>query len=53
MNILVFALILILIVALCIYAIDLLPLGQPFNGLAKALVILIAVVLLIQRAGLV
>jgi hypothetical protein len=51
MSLLIFALILILILALAIYAIDLLPLVSPFNQLLKVLVILIAIVLLCQRAG--
>jgi hypothetical protein len=53
MALLVFALILILIVALAIYAIDLIPLVAPFNMNAKLIVILIAIVLLCGKAGLV
>jgi hypothetical protein len=53
MSLLVFALILILIVALAIYAIDLIPLGSPFNMFAKLVVILIAIILLCERAGMV
>lgn len=52
MSLLVFALILILIVALAIYAIDLVPLGSPFNMILKLFVIVIVIVLLCQRAGL-
>jgi hypothetical protein len=48
---LVFALILILIVALAICAIDLIPLTAPFNMILKLLVIVIAIVLLCDRAG--
>lgn len=53
MALLVFALILILIVALAIYAIDLVLLGGPFNMVAKLIVIIIAILLLCQRAGMV
>jgi hypothetical protein len=52
MALFVFALILILIVALAIYAIDLIPLAAPFNMILKLIVILIAIVLLCDRAGL-
>jgi hypothetical protein len=52
MTLLVFALILILIVALAIYAIDLIPLTAPFNMFAKLIVTIIAIVLLCDRAGL-
>jgi hypothetical protein len=53
MTLLVFALILILIVALAIYAIDLIPLVAPFNMILKLLVLVIAIVLLCEKAGLV
>lgn len=53
MSLLVFAFILILIVALAIYAIDLVPLTSPFNMILKLFVLVIAIVLLCQRAGMV
>lgn len=53
MTLLVFAFILIVIVALAIYAIDLLPLVGPTNTIAKLLVIVIAILLLCDRAGLI
>jgi hypothetical protein len=53
MALLVFALILILIAALAIYGIDLILPAAPFNALAKLIVIVIAIVVLCERAGLV
>ena len=53
MTILIFALVLILIVALLVYAIDIIPVDARLATLAKVIVILIAVILLLQRAGLV
>jgi hypothetical protein len=53
MSLLIFALILILIVALAIYVIDLIPLVAPFNMILKLLVLVIAIVLLCEKAGLV
>jgi hypothetical protein len=52
MSILLFAIVVVIILALLIYAVDLIPLTQPFNGVLKALVILIGVLLICQRAGL-
>ena len=52
MSILITALIVILVVALLIYAIDLVPQFAPFNGLLKLVIILIAVVWLLDRSGL-
>jgi hypothetical protein len=53
MAILVFALILILIVGLVIYLIDMLPMDGRLALAAKAIVLLLAIILLISRAGLV
>lgn len=52
MVILIFALILILIVGLVIYAIDLVPMDGRLNMAAKLIIIVIAILLLCQRAGL-
>jgi hypothetical protein len=52
MDILIFALIVILIVGLCIYGIDLIPMDPRLKIAAKILLIVIAVVLLVNRAGL-
>lgn len=53
MAILVFALILLLIIGLCIYAIDLLPMDPRLRVAAKILLIVIAIILLLNRSGLV
>lgn len=53
MTLLVFALILILIVGLCIYGIDLVPMDPRLKIAAKLLIIVIAILLLVDRAGLV
>lgn len=41
-----------LIVWLALYLIDMLPLQPPFKQVAKAIVILIALLVLLQRSGL-
>jgi hypothetical protein len=51
MTLLVFALILVLIVGLVIYAIDLCPMDPRLKIAAKILVIVIAILLLADRAG--
>lgn len=52
MDILIFALVLILIVGLVIYLIDTLPMDARLSLIAKALIILVAIILLCNRAGL-
>jgi hypothetical protein len=52
MDILIFALIVVLIVGLCIYGIDLIPMDPRLKIAAKILLIVIAIVLLVNRAGL-
>lgn len=51
MTVLVFAIIVLILAALLVWAVDLVPLQQPFNGLIKALIIVLAVVVIAQRAG--
>ena len=53
MSILIFALIIVIVVAMLVYAIDFVPLGAPFNGLAKLLIVLVGVLLILNRAGVV
>jgi hypothetical protein len=53
MSILVMLVIVIIVVALLIYGIDLVPQIAPFAGLLKLVVILVAVLWLLTRAGLV
>jgi hypothetical protein len=53
MSILILALIVLIVAALLIYAVDLVPIAAPFNGLIKLLIILIAVLVILLRAGLI
>jgi hypothetical protein len=53
MPVLIFALVLVLIVGFVIYGIDLIPMDPRLRLAAKFLVIVIAVLLLVDRAGLV
>lgn len=53
MNVLIFAIVLVLIVGLCIYALDLVPLDPRFKVAAKILVVVIAILLLASRAGMI
>lgn len=41
-----------LVVWLLFYLIDMLPMPSPFNQIAKAIVILIAILVLLERTGL-
>ncbi len=52
MSLLIFALIVVLILALLVWAVDQLPLTPPFDGIVKVLIILVGVVIICQRAGL-
>lgn len=51
MDLLIFALIAVLVVALLIWLIDMVGLPHPLNMICKAVVAIIAIVLIIQRAG--
>lgn len=54
MSILLFALLLLVVLALVIYAIDLVPLGDGrIKGLIKVIAVIIAALVIVQRAGLV
>ena len=53
MSILIFALLVIIVVAMLVYACDFAPLPQPFNNLVKLLVIVIGALVILQRAGVV
>jgi hypothetical protein len=50
MSILIFALIVVIVLALLVWAVDMLPLGSPFNNIVKVLIIVIGVLLIAQRA---
>lgn len=53
MELLIFALIVLIVAALVLYCVRLLPLGSPFSEVAQVVVILIAVLVIVNRAGLV
>jgi hypothetical protein len=53
MDLLIYALVVLIIAALVLYCVRLLPLGSPFSEIAQVLVILIAVLIIVQRGGLV
>lgn len=53
MAMLIFALIVLIIAGLCIYGIDLVPFDPRLKIAAKILVIVIAILALVDRAGLV
>lgn len=52
MDILIFALIVIIICAMVVYAVRYLPLADPFDKLIMALVVIIGAAAIAQRAGL-
>jgi hypothetical protein len=52
-GILIFALVAALVAFLCIWLIDTVGLPHPINMIAKAIVVLLAVVLILDRTGLV
>lgn len=51
MSLLIFALLLIIILAVVIYIVRLLPLGQPWQNIAVAIVCLIALLILVGKLG--
>jgi hypothetical protein len=54
MSILIFALIVLLILAMAIYAVDLAPIGDGrVKGFAKIILVVIAILVIVQRAGIV
>lgn len=52
MNILILALIVLVIVVMLIWAVDQIPVPNPFNGILKALIILIGALMIARSAGL-
>ena len=52
MSILVFALIVLIVAALIAWAVQKLPLPSPFNQIIQAIILVIAAVVIAQRAGL-
>lgn len=54
MSILIFAIIVVIVVALLVWAVDMLPMiGPPFSNIIKVLLVLLGVLVIVQRAGLV
>ena len=53
MSIIIFAIIIIVVVALLVWGIDLVPQIAPFAGLLKLLVTLVAVLIILSKAGVV
>lgn len=53
MDLLIFALIVLIVTALVVYAVRLLPIPSPFNTLIQALIVLIAALVIVRGAGLV
>ena len=53
MSILITCLIVLIVAALLIYAIDQVPQFAPMNGLIKLVIIIIAVLFILSRAGIV
>lgn len=53
MAIILFAVIVIIVVALLVYGVDLVPQIAPYAGLIKLLIIIAGVLTILQRAGIV
>lgn len=53
MDLLIFAIIVILLLALALYGVRLLPLGSPFSEIVQVLLIGVAILIIVNRAGLV
>lgn len=51
MSLLLFALVAILILALLLWAVDMIPLTSPFNWILRVILVLIVVVLILEKAG--
>ena len=52
MSILIIALVVLIVAALLIYGVDQVPQLAPFHGLTKLIIIVIAVVVILTKAGL-
>lgn len=51
MSILIFTLVVLIVLGLCLYAIDLVPMDTRLRTAAKVIAIVIAIILLLDRAG--
>jgi hypothetical protein len=52
MSILIFILVVLIVLFLVLYALEQVPITPPFNWLIRLLIVLIAVVIIAQKAGL-
>lgn len=52
MSVLLLCLIVLIVCAMACWAVTMLPVQSPFKGLIQAVIVLIGVVVIIQRAGL-
>lgn len=52
MGLLIFIIIVVVVLALAIYAIRLIPMQAPFNAILQALAVLVAILVIVNRAGL-
>jgi hypothetical protein len=53
MSLLIFCLIVVIVLALAVYAVRLLPLQAPFSAIIQVLLILVAIVAILSRSGLI
>jgi hypothetical protein len=51
MSLLILAIIVLIIAGLCVYLVDVVPLQHPINVIAKVAIILVAVLVICERAG--
>lgn len=52
MNLIVFAVMVLVVAGILAYVVGLLPLAHPFNRFAQVLILLVAALVIAQRAGL-
>lgn len=52
MSILIFAIVVLIIVGLILWAVQMIPLPSPFTPLVQVLIVIVAILLICQRAGL-
>jgi hypothetical protein len=53
MSLLVAIIVILIVAALLLYAVDLMPQLAPMNGLIKLLIILVAVLVILSKAGMI
>ena len=51
MSLLIFAIIVLIVAGLLVWLVDQLPIQSPFNAVAKVLIILVAIIVICNRAG--